>query len=77
MIDEGLEPWLIEVNSNTSLRGSTDEDYQRKYNILYDVLDIVDPLGKISKTEINVGGFDCTHALIKIYENLSTWQFSI
>jgi tubulin polyglutamylase TTLL9 len=42
LIDDELKPWLIEVNASPSLTANTREDYDLKYKLLNDVLDIID-----------------------------------
>jgi len=46
LIDEGLKPWLIEVNASPSLTANTREDYDLKFKLLHDVLDLVDMEGR-------------------------------
>jgi tubulin polyglutamylase TTLL9 len=58
MIDSHLKPWLIEVNASPSLSADTDGDYQLKYGIVEDTLDVVDIEGKLTGDEKKVGGYD-------------------
>lgn len=46
LIDETLKPWLIEVNASPSLTANTREDYDLKFKLLHDVLDLVDMEGR-------------------------------
>lgn len=46
LIDENLKPWLIEVNASPSLTANTREDYDLKFKLLHDVLDLVDMEGR-------------------------------
>ena len=43
LIDEGLKPWLIEVNASPSLTASTDIDRTLKMNVIHDTFQIVVP----------------------------------
>ena len=58
MIDSHLKPWLIEVNASPSLSADTDADYELKYALCEDTLDVVDIEGKLTGDEKKVGGFD-------------------
>ena len=59
LIDDELKPWLIEVNSSPSLSADSQQDYDLKYDLLDDVLTIVDMERKLGGV-VNgrVGGFD-------------------
>lgn len=56
MLDEHLKPWLIEVNAAPSLTASNKEDYELKFGLLTDVMNIVDLEGRLSGREKRVGG---------------------
>jgi len=58
MFDDQLKPWLIEVNASPSLAANTGDDYNMKYSMLNDVLDLVDMERRLSGDETSVGGFD-------------------
>jgi hypothetical protein len=63
LIDESLKPWLLEVNASPSMSASTRDDYDLKYKLLNDTLDIVDLEGRFSGPGAlplpqSVGGFD-------------------
>jgi len=58
MIDDQLKPWLIEVNASPSLGANTSDDYNLKFGMLNDLLDIVDLEKRMSGDETQVGGFD-------------------
>ena len=45
--------WLIEVNASPSLSADTDEDYELKYGLCEDTLDVVDIEGKLTGDEKN------------------------
>lgn len=42
IIDEGLKPWLLEINASPSLSADSEEDYLLKFGMLDDVFDILD-----------------------------------
>ncbi|KAA0155290.1 hypothetical protein FNF27_05706 [Cafeteria roenbergensis] len=58
LFDDDLRPWLIEVNASPSLTANTRADYDTKFKMLSDLLDIVDLEGVRTGTERTVGGFD-------------------
>ena len=58
LLDEDLRPWLLEVNASPSLSANNDYDYQLKYQLVTDVLDVIDMEGTRSGYETNIGGFD-------------------
>ncbi|XP_061638766.1 probable tubulin polyglutamylase TTLL9 isoform X6 [Phyllopteryx taeniolatus] len=58
MLDENLKPWLIEVNASPSLAPSSQEDYDMKYSLLEDTVNIVDMEGRLTGKEKRVGGYD-------------------
>jgi hypothetical protein len=58
IIDEDLKPWLLEVNASPSMTASTRDDYDLKYKLLNDTLDIVDMEGRLTGDEARVGGYD-------------------
>jgi hypothetical protein len=51
LIDDQLKPWLIEVNASPSLTANTREDYDLKFKLLMDTLDIVDMEGRFAPQE--------------------------
>jgi tubulin polyglutamylase TTLL9 len=61
LIDEALKPWLIEVNASPSLTANTREDYDLKYKLLNDVLDIVDMEGRLPHGGGGADGTDPLH----------------
>ncbi|XP_077370786.1 putative tubulin polyglutamylase TTLL9 [Festucalex cinctus] len=58
MLDENLKPWLIEVNASPSLTPSNQEDYEMKYRLLNDTLNVVDMEGRLTGKETGVGGYE-------------------
>ena len=58
LIDDGLKPWLIEVNASPSVTADTPEDYRLKFGMLEDMFHVVDVERRRSGREIRVGGFD-------------------
>ncbi|XP_061832390.1 probable tubulin polyglutamylase TTLL9 isoform X5 [Nerophis lumbriciformis] len=58
LLDENLKPWLIEVNASPSLAPSSQEDYDMKYRMLEDTVNIVDMEKRLTGKEKRVGGYD-------------------
>uniref|UniRef100_A0A3B1IJA9 Tubulin--tyrosine ligase-like protein 9 n=1 Tax=Astyanax mexicanus TaxID=7994 RepID=A0A3B1IJA9_ASTMX len=58
LLDQHLKPWLIEVNASPSLTASSQEDYEMKYRLLEDTLNVVDMEGRLTGKEKRVGGYD-------------------
>ncbi|XP_064610571.1 probable tubulin polyglutamylase TTLL9 [Liolophura sinensis] len=58
LLDSDLKPWLIEINASPSLTASGKEDYQLKYGLLTDVINILDLENRLTGREKHVGGFD-------------------
>jgi tubulin polyglutamylase TTLL9 len=58
MLDDTLKPWLIECNASPSLTAETPADYHLKFNLLEDMLTVLDLERVRSGTETRVGGFD-------------------
>lgn len=63
LIDENLQPWLIEVNATPSLGASSEEDHRLKSQLVADVLDIVDVEGVQQRNAVpsRMGGFDLAY----------------
>uniref|UniRef100_A0A3Q3ASS3 Tubulin--tyrosine ligase-like protein 9 n=1 Tax=Kryptolebias marmoratus TaxID=37003 RepID=A0A3Q3ASS3_KRYMA len=58
LLDQNLKPWLIEVNASPSHTHSSQEDYDMKYRLLEDTLNVVDMEGRLTGKEKRVGGYD-------------------
>jgi len=46
MIDDALEPWLLEVNCSPSFTPSNEEDYKLKSNLIDDTVNVLDLEGR-------------------------------
>ena len=53
-----MKLWLIEVNASPSLTASNKEDYEMKFGLLWDTLDVIDMENSRKGDELRVGGFD-------------------
>ncbi|XP_041377177.1 probable tubulin polyglutamylase TTLL9 [Gigantopelta aegis] len=58
LIDSKLKPWLLEINASPSLTASSKEDYDLKFGLLNDVVNILDMDNRLTGREKRVGGFD-------------------
>lgn len=58
LIDDQLHPWLIETNASPSLTAETPADYHLKFNLLEDMLNVIDIEKRLQGNETRVGGFD-------------------
>eukprot|EP00994_Dinema_validum_P007437 NODE_611_length_1504_cov_89.870103_g451_i0.p1 GENE.NODE_611_length_1504_cov_89.870103_g451_i0~~NODE_611_length_1504_cov_89.870103_g451_i0.p1 ORF type:complete len:419 (-),score=94.89 NODE_611_length_1504_cov_89.870103_g451_i0:159-1415(-) len=60
LLDADLKVWVIEVNASPSLSAETSADYDLKYNLLMDTLNLVDVEGKRvpSTPDDRAGGYD-------------------
>lgn len=58
LIDQNLKPWLIEINASPSLTASSKDDYELKFGLLNDVLNVLDLENKLSGKEKRIGLFD-------------------
>eukprot|EP00906_Rhabdomonas_costata_P035348 RCo049660 len=63
LIDADLKVWLLEVNASPSISAETSADYDLKFNLLMDMLNLVDMEGKrdASSDETHCGGFDLVY----------------
>lgn len=58
MLDDTLQPWLIEVNGSPSMRANTKNDRALKIGLIDDMLTVIDLEGiRVGNEEI-IGGFD-------------------
>ncbi|GAB66926.1 tubulin tyrosine ligase-like protein 1, partial [Plasmodium cynomolgi strain B] len=61
LIDSNLKPWLIEVNSSPSLSANTKEDYALKFNMLDELMSLINlEMYDMPETD-RVGDFDCIY----------------
>lgn len=58
LFDDDLVPWLLEVNASPSLSANTPEDYDLKFKMLNDALDVVDIEQRTTGREERIGGYD-------------------
>ncbi|KAI4497745.1 hypothetical protein M0802_007071 [Mischocyttarus mexicanus] len=58
ILDESLTPWLLEVNASPSLSATDTEDYRLKFDLIDDVLNILDLEHQFTTRETRIGGFD-------------------
>lgn len=59
LIDECLQPCILEVNSSPSFTANTPDDYRLKFGLLDDTLSVIDLEGYLTGNEDHIGGFDC------------------
>ncbi|EUD68263.1 hypothetical protein C922_01282 [Plasmodium inui San Antonio 1] len=61
LIDSNLKPWLIEVNSSPSLSANTKEDYTLKFNMLDELMSLINlEMYDMPETD-RIGDFDCIY----------------
>lgn len=58
ILDERLKPWLLEVNASPSLNATDSRDFRLKFDLVDDVLNILDFERLLTGRETRVGGFD-------------------
>ncbi|PVD21451.1 hypothetical protein C0Q70_19624 [Pomacea canaliculata] len=58
LLDDQLKLWLIEINASPSLTASGKEDYDLKFGLLDDVLNVLDLENRLQGTEKRIGGWD-------------------
>ncbi|KAJ8665352.1 hypothetical protein QAD02_007014 [Eretmocerus hayati] len=58
ILDERLKPWLLEVNASPSLNATDAADFRLKFDLVDDVLNILDFERLLTGRERRVGGFD-------------------
>lgn len=42
LLSDDLRPWLLEVNASPALTGTDEEDYRLKFDLIDDVLNVLD-----------------------------------
>lgn len=50
--------WLIEINASPSLTASGKEDYELKFGLLNDLLNVLDLENRLTGKEKRIGGWD-------------------
>lgn len=58
LLDDKMKMWLVEVNASPSLTASSKDDYEMKFGLIWDTLDVIDMEQKRTGKERRVGGFD-------------------
>lgn len=58
LLDDQLKVWLIEINACPSFTASGKEDYDLKFGMLTDVLNVLDLENRLTGKEKRIGGFD-------------------
>lgn len=58
LLSDDLRPWLLEVNASPALTGTDDEDHRLKFDLIDDVLNVLDFEGRFSGHETRIGGLD-------------------
>ncbi|XP_069113367.1 probable tubulin polyglutamylase TTLL9 isoform X8 [Argopecten irradians] len=58
LLDSDLKPWLIEINASPSLTASGKEDYELKFGLLNDLLNVLDLENRLTGKEKRIGGWD-------------------
>ena len=58
ILDERLKPWLLEVNASPSLNATDSKDFRLKFDLIDDVMNILDFERLLTGREKRVGGFD-------------------
>merc|ERR1719387_1406450 len=69
LVDANYRPWLLEVNASPSLTANTPADYKLKFEMLDDVLTIVDLEKYLTGQEEHIGGFDLIYKGSRISTN--------
>ncbi len=54
LIDSHLKPWLLEINASPALTGDVLQDYELKYNLVQDTVNVVDVEGVLKGNEKHV-----------------------
>ncbi|CAX63960.1 tubulin--tyrosine ligase [Plasmodium falciparum NF54] len=75
LIDNNLKPWLIEVNSSPSFSSNTKDDYTLKFNLLDELMTLIN-IEKYDIPQIDrIGDFDCIYRNGEKIRNLDPYNF--
>ncbi|SOV76785.1 tubulin--tyrosine ligase, putative [Plasmodium reichenowi] len=75
LIDNNLKPWLIEVNSSPSFSSNTKDDYTLKFNLLDELMTLIN-IEKYDIPQIDrIGDFDCIYRNGEKITNLDPYNF--
>ncbi|KYN93485.1 tubulin--tyrosine ligase, putative, partial [Plasmodium reichenowi] len=75
LIDNNLKPWLIEVNSSPSFSSNTKDDYTLKFNLLDELMTLIN-IEKYDIPQIDrIGDFDCIYRNGEKIQNLDPYNF--
>lgn len=58
LLDKNLRPWLLEVNASPSLNATDSNDFRLKFDLVDDLLSILDFEELLIGREKRIGGFD-------------------
>lgn len=61
LIDNNLKPWLIEVNSSPSFSSNTKDDYTLKFNLLDELMTLINIENYNLPPSNRIGDFDCIY----------------
>ncbi|CRG97919.1 tubulin--tyrosine ligase, putative [Plasmodium gallinaceum] len=75
LIDNNLKPWLIEVNSSPSFSSNTKEDYTLKFNLLDELMTLINIEKYDIPTTDRVGDFDCIYRNGEKVNNVDPFNF--
>lgn len=78
LLKDDLSICLLEVNSAPSMSATDKHDYQLKYNLIQDVLNVLDLEKRFTGREIRIGGLDkvwCDGPIYQISKGIDAPQF--
>ncbi|XP_023248447.1 probable tubulin polyglutamylase TTLL9 [Copidosoma floridanum] len=58
LLDANLRPWLLEINASPSLNATDPDDFRLKFDLIDDLLSVLDLERLLTGRETRVGGFD-------------------